>query len=273
MDLESFLSANSEAMPDWLSKHKIGDIPKMREFLKSRVVFYPGSGSDGQPIELMGSTRFSHSFIYVDYGRDRQSIVRSLEYRDYWLKGYALFDRFDFPERELTPFGWTSHLNIQEIDPESDRFAVGEPFGFMQLLVREKDFEESHGPERLAILFLHADGVETYDAIFCQTGATPPFAMVIQDHGMGGQYTPFGESGLLKLLATNADRLPEYLLIASNTEAWSGYTKIEGLDLVYGGQNMDDVNSGFGGDYSTDYWNGRPLHERWMYKRDAVISG
>lgn len=271
MDLESFLRANSEAMPDWLSKHKIGDIPEVREFLKSRVVFYPGSGSDGQPIQVMGSTRFSHSFIYVDYGRDRQSIVRSLEYRDSWFKGYALFDRFDVPERELTPFGWTPHLTIDELGEEPHRFVSGPPFGFMQILVREKGFDESHGPERLAILFLHADGVATYDALFCQSGATPPFTMVIQDHGWGGQFTPFGESGLLKRLAINTDRLPEYLLIASITDAWSGYTKIEGLDPVFGGEK-GDFNSGFGGGYSSDNVE-RPYHERWMYKRDAVTSG
>lgn len=56
-----------EPLPEWLD----GDGPPPFDrgaFLSSRTVYYPGSGEDGQPVELCNRSRSAHCFIYVDRG-------------------------------------------------------------------------------------------------------------------------------------------------------------------------------------------------------------
>jgi len=236
MRSDEYLKGLRDPMPHWLEAYEKGQALDVRVFLGSRVVFYPGSGFDGQPIKLFGGTHVSHCFIYADYVREPEAVTTELADPRYGFRGYSLFDRIFLKEKDLTPFGWKQHLSREELGEAHYRFASVTPYGFIQILSRDEGFDVDHGPERLAILFLGADAVATYDDLFCQPEATPPFAMVVQDHGWGGQYTPFDDSGLLKRLATRMDRFPKYLLIATNTQAWSGYVKVDGLEPVYGGE-------------------------------------
>jgi hypothetical protein len=78
-------------------------------------------------------------------------------------------------------------------------------YSFLQILERKPEYDEEHGPKRLAVLFLFADGIATYDALFCQAGKKiEPFALLLHDQ--------------IK---------PTYLLDDYNTEPWSDYTKLE----------------------------------------------
>ena len=69
----------------------------------------------------------------------------------------------------------------------------------LEILQRESGLNDAHGPSRLAILFLGADAIATYDALFCQgDGTRSPYVVVLQDHGFGGNYDSFGEGGTLE---------------------------------------------------------------------------
>ena len=62
---------------------------------------------------------------------------------------------------------------------------------------RKPEYDEAHGPKRLAIIFLFADGIASYDALFCQSrNKCEPFGVLLQDHGFGGNYDKFGMGGI-----------------------------------------------------------------------------
>jgi len=216
---------------DWVPERSI----EMADFFASRVVFYPGSGTDGQPVKYFGSLHAAHCFVFADYGLTRDQLIRELgEMGGHPFAGYGSAGRVEIPEHDLTPNGWTPHIQPQNA-PRGPR-ALGGPYAFVEVLERRPGLDDAHGPQRLAILFLCADGVAAYDALFCQAEGRAPFAVVIQDHGFGGNWTRFGRDGSLEALALQTGRSPEFLLVADNTDAWSKYSAIDGT--VVGGGGM-----------------------------------
>jgi hypothetical protein len=90
-----------------------------------------------------------------------------------------------------------------------------EAYSFLQILERKPEYDEAHGPKRLAILFLFADGIATYDALFCQTrNKLEPFAILL-----------------------HAQIKPTYLLVVYNTRPWRDYTKLEDVAGAHGGMH------------------------------------
>jgi hypothetical protein len=50
------------------------------------------------------------------------------------------------------------------------------------MLERKPEYDEAHGPKRLVVLFIFADAIATYDALFCQAGnKLEPFAQLRND--------------------------------------------------------------------------------------------
>ena len=96
------------------------------------------------------------------------------------------------------------------------------------VLEREEARGDDHGPKRFAILHVGGDGYATFDALFCQKDSTPPYAVLLQNHGSGGNWNPegFGAGSMLWRLATQeVESLPKWLLVAiANTEPWPGYS-------------------------------------------------
>ena len=130
-------------------------------------------------------------------------------------------------ESVLCPGGWTPHIQPSELKEGANRFANVRPFGLYVVLKRDEDHDDSHGPERFAVLFVGGDGHATYDALYCQDdGTPPPFLLVVQDHGFGGNYDRFGADGRLEKIARRCDVYPEWLLVGArgdSYEPWAGY--------------------------------------------------
>lgn len=219
---------------DWCPGHQI----RAEDFFAYRVVFYPGSGTDGQPVKFFGSPHAAHSFVFADYGVTKDHLLQELGDDGRPFAGYRSAGRTELSESDLTPSGWTPHIHSHDVPLSSIR--QGEPYGFIEILERRDGFDDSHGPKRLAILFLWADGVAAYDALFCQSQAKPSFAIVLQDHGVGGNWTTFGRGGSLEQLASTTGRFPEFLLVADNTLAWNGYSVVEGADASRGGMHNNE---------------------------------
>lgn len=218
-----------ERVPGWLGGFSVGDSFPREEFFRSRIVFYPGSGVDGHPVKLFGSTHSAHCFVYADYFVKQAELEEQLADPLNNFYGYHTLARLQLKERDLVPRGWVAHVRPEDLPAGGFGFApVAEsPFGFLEVLERNQDLDERHGAHRLAILFLGADGIATYDALFCQThSVSPPFAVILQDHGFGCNYNKFGQGGLLERIAKCCPTgLPDWLVVAKNTTPWPGFMK------------------------------------------------
>lgn len=237
MNINSYLLQHKEPCPSWLLNFKPGDAFNRQQFFGSRQVFYPGHGRDGHPVKLFGASHSAHCFVYADYYVERDALEDSLSNLDprfhRRFRGHHTLARLNLSQTDLTPHGWRQHA-VLSCPPNMGRDTS--PFGFVEILERDDGLDDQHGAQRLAILFLGADGIATYDALFCQqNGALAPFAALIQDHGFAGNYDKFGEGGLLERMAMQCQVLPKFLLVARGSDVWRGYSQCLGVSGDVGG--------------------------------------
>jgi hypothetical protein len=220
-------------IPAWLASIPAGaQSVDVDDFFASRVVFYPGSGNDGHPLRVFASTHEACCFLYVDYIIGRDTLLRTLhgEGRGYGAGplGYHLHACIDVDVDDIVPADFETRL------PCAAHGFAGGPFAFLAVLARDDDRDDDHGPARIAMLFVGLDAYDVYEAVYVDKNRAP-WAIVLQDHGMGGNHDRFGRGGRLERLATNAAR-PEVLVVASNTVAWDGYVAVG--DCGRGGMHL-----------------------------------
>lgn len=250
MLISEFLRPEPEL--DWVGPALEGRLTTpelLTAFFSSRVVYYPGSGLDGHPVSVFNRSRSAHCYVYVDYGLPRGRLISAIE-RDGFL-GYAPERRFDLTVTDFgrAPSDQEPHRGAARLGPGHDETIP--PYGFLQVFRRDGGYDASHGADRFVILFLFADGHAAYEALFCRPAARPPFAVVLQDHGFGGNWSPFGAGGELSRIAAERRVLPRYLLVARNTTPWDGYERSRGPD----GAPLSPAQA-------TSYAHERFLHER-----------
>jgi len=225
MTIYDYLRDFQEEVPLWLQLFKPGDLFPREAFFSSRVVYYPGYGNDGQPVKLFASTHSAHCFVYVDYHVGREQIEEELDQRGF--RGYHTLSRLYIQLEELIPYGWLPHILPGEFRRARFILPPAQPFALLEVLERDENLDDTHGAWRFAVLFMGADGFAAYDALFCQRySPSPPFAVVVQDHGFGGNWDKFGRGGLLEKIAQRANSFPEMLLVGG-TEPWEGYEFVE----------------------------------------------
>lgn len=229
-DIKTYLFEKyKEDMPGWLAEYRSGDSFQREAFFASRLVYYPGYMDDGQPVKLFGGAHAAHVFVYADYGVTRDQLIERLQTDETRFRGYTTFDRVDLNESDIVPAGWRPTLSESRLGSSHTSMREGAPYGFLEVLTRDSRHDEGHGPPRLAILFLGADGVATYDALFCQKESrSVPFAMLLQ-----------GQRGLLHELASKAGVLPHLMLAENNDAVWDEYELVEGVDWDVGGMHAN----------------------------------
>lgn len=225
----------AEPVPQWLARHAPGQRIDLGEALASRVVFYPGCGDDGQAVRVFGAAHAAHCFVLADYLTRREKMERQLD--DPGFLGYRRLDRIEVTPQDLAPQGWVAHVRREEIERAHTFADPHNGYAFIDILQRQDHFDDEHGPARIAVAILGADGIAAYDALFCQAGRErAPFAVLLQDHGFGGNYDRFGAGGLMERIAGRTGVFPRFLLVGDhNTPAWSGYQRIDGLHVDIGG--------------------------------------
>ena len=67
-----YFSKISEPCPGWLSE---GDY-SLRNFFRSRAVFYPGAGRHGRPLDIFNPSHSAHCYIFVDQWSSAASLDR-----------------------------------------------------------------------------------------------------------------------------------------------------------------------------------------------------
>lgn len=239
MSLDEYLHSLREAVPSWLGQFRPGDAFPREAFFESRVVYYPGSGTDGHAVKVFGSSHSAHCFVYVDYDVTQESLEAALEHPRHAFQGYQCLARLQLHPSDRVPGGWKPHVSMDELPTVGYGFAgvMDKPFGFLEVLERDPGRDDRHGARRLAVLFLGADGIASYDALFCQDhGRSAPFAVLLQDHGFGGNYDRFGRGGLMERIARESGALPAWLLVGENTRAWQGYERVPGVNGDRGGR-------------------------------------
>ncbi len=96
------------------------------------------------------------------------------------------------------------------------------------ILERDHRLDERHGPQRLSHLFVSADSYWCYWLLYGLL-RIPPFALVLQDHGYGGNHSVFGSNQSPLLSLTQLTGLPTWILRDTfSTEAWPGYRTLPG---------------------------------------------
>ena len=157
-------------------------------------VYYPASAFDGGIIRDCNVNRKDWdvlSFVYVDYKETPRSLVETEMPR-----GYRLLGMRQLKEEELVPNGWTPQLP-PSFDMEHYQHAVGHfankrPFATWMVFERLPEFGEEHGPKRFSLLFLCADGVAAYQALYWTHDMHPRAIAIIQPGtGFGGNWTDF----------------------------------------------------------------------------------
>ena len=206
-------------MPQWLAEYD-GSVD-LTAIKNTRCVYYPGAGFDGQPIHTFNAAHTAHLYTYVDYGVSKQEVESKLTS----FKGYKVIGKHDIALEKLAP-AWRPHIRMtKELVEESRRWAKVSPYCFMAVFERKEEFTSDHGAERFAVIFIGGDGIATYDALFANKNMVKPLAVVLQDHGFGGNYAlSFGRGSIMEEIAKNSGVYPELLLVGTNcTEAWDGY--------------------------------------------------
>ena len=198
---------------DWLSNLSAADV-KNEPFPLQEVLadscYYPGAGFDGHPIKNFVGNFIS--FVYVDYGGTQESLLEELEIRGF--RGYEIMASRSIAEVELVPHGWQP-MPPTEIDGDPHRWRswIKKPFCLWVIFERKKNLDNNHGPSRFSLLYLCADGVAAYQALYVANETTAK-AIVIVDHGWGCNYTNFGNPNLIfaRSVLDNPSGVPEILL-------------------------------------------------------------
>ncbi|MEI7946519.1 MAG: hypothetical protein WCJ02_07475 [bacterium] len=226
------LSRDAEPVPGWLANYQAGAPFPRETFFLSRILYYPGSETDGHPLCVFGKSHAVHCFVYADNAFSKVDLERQL--KDFGDPGhplgYRLLSLVDVTEAELTPCGWKRHGKLPtDIDAHFFMIRPPEgPFAVFAVLERDENRGDDHGPSRLAILHVGGDGYATYDALFCQADSHTPYAVLLQNHGYGGNWNRegFGGDGMLWQLANQTGKtLPKWLFVANeSTLPWPGYS-------------------------------------------------
>jgi hypothetical protein len=200
--------------PDWLiqmTPERMARDPFPLHDLLAQSLYYPSSSFDGDPIAYLGGN--NHSFVYVDYGEERDGLLKAL--KEPGFLGYRILCHRPVLEAELTPMGWSPVFPNGRPRRPPPRW-VRPPFCEWIILERDAEFSDDHGPERFSLLFLCADGVATFQALYVGNGVAPGTVAIIQPgHGLfGGNWTNFTDPDgpFVQAVLGNPAGRPEFLL-------------------------------------------------------------
>jgi hypothetical protein len=225
------LVPHREEIPQWLNvgaplRLTPGNVTNV---LASRTVYYPGSGTDGHALRLFGGSHSAHCLVHCDSDLSIVDEVRRQLHPEHRLhpKGYGPLFQQDLSAQEvqLLCIDPSDHWHPDGVGDWQTARLTG---GIWAVLERQHDFDDTHGPTRLAFLHICADAIWTHRALW-NGRAVPPYGIVLQDHGYGGRVCNFGADSPLSQVVEPTAR-PKWLLVAENTEPWPGYERASDIE-------------------------------------------
>ena len=223
-----YFSKDPESMPAWLRNHKKGEKVDFSALLASRIIYYPGSALEGSPIHVFNQAHAAHVYLYIDYGFTKETIETLMAERI--PAGYHIYDEAEPSQRDILPCAPRYHLTDDERRRVAELYHHAQvpthnAFAFLKIYERDEAYGEEHGAERFAVLYLGADAIATYDAIFGNTNAKP-FACILGNYGFDGSYEGFCRGSLLENIAKRINCLPKYLICEKNY-VWNDYKMLK----------------------------------------------
>ena len=202
-------------------------------------LYYPASGFDGDPVRYLAGNVLS--FVYVDYGHSRKELDDELTNPGF--RGYEVIARRKVKTKELVPRErtppplspadggdfryrmreWTPFPSSKDRNPFNHFIQMKQSFCSWIIMQRCMEMPASHGPKRFSFLYLCADGVAAFQALYVANGISPALVAVIQ---------PGAECALNW---TNFE-CPERIFARSVLENPAGRPRI----LLYGGRGKRD---------------------------------
>ncbi len=175
---------------------------------------------------------YIHLYMWILGGTEKTYANSYMDRIPLEFRGYTVMHEENIGKEVLRPGGWTPHVEARSFNMfMGDDFS---PYALFVVLQRDEGLDDSHGPERLAGLFIGGDGFATYDALYCQNdGTQAPYLVVL--HNSGFHENLPGRDGLLEQIAVRCKVFPEWLLVSTwNTEAWNNYQQAESLPELHG---------------------------------------
>lgn len=203
------------------------------EEILGNSVFYPACGDDGLPVKYFNEHFAEYgvnSYVYVDYAMNADRL-RDIQNG---FRYYHIVEQTDLAEGDLVAPGtdyrkYASVLTDEEIIRQKEvvygmyRSSI-RPFARLIKYERNDDADKVRGPERFTMLYIGAEGVAAYSALYSTRGIAPKaIAIIAPGTGFGGNYTDFydPDSALLKLVR-QGELQPEYIMF--------GYDKVMGFE-------------------------------------------
>lgn len=212
-------------VPQWLTDltpdtMMNGPFP-LRKLLRDSF-YYPASGFHGGPVKYLGGNILS--FVYVDYGFTRQQFGDKKTNPEFL--GYDCLAIRPVTIQELALRRSLLHidgLRPDDGDPSHCRDWIKGPFCDWCVFQRKKDFLDNHGPDRFSLLYLCADGVAAFQALYMGNFVAPKAVAVI--HPGGGNWTDFRdpEKILARNVRDNPGGRPEILYCNNWGPCWPDY--------------------------------------------------
>jgi hypothetical protein len=193
------------------------------QFLNERVAFYPGAGTDGQLFSLFGKSRSVHCFVHADYNAGGDASTDTA-LADLQGDGRNRVRGYDPVVHRIVPPGWWQF----EQPPECDWGSKLNESLFV-ILKRQDGLPEDHGSKYLGFLHVSIDAYWLYWNLWGQRKLAP-YAVLLQDHGFGGNHEGCcfgGKDSRLCRMAKQAG-LPKFLLVGDNTAPWPDYKVVSG---------------------------------------------
>lgn len=153
---------------------------------------------------------------------------------------YHSIGRIEWKERDIMPNGqYPITVNyIPRMDPMRFVNKSIEPYCFTEIFERNSDKDDEWGAKRFVVTFLFADGIATYYQLFVKQYVKSPWIFLLQDHGFGGNYDKFGKGGFLDAIIRKLNIRAEYVICATKTHIWDGYSRVKGVKETTGGMHQ-----------------------------------
>lgn len=211
--------ANDWQWLDEISREDVEKNPLPFKKILEDSVYYPASGTDGEPVRILN--KLSRSFIYVDYNYSLQRLKD--EMINHGFRGYEIFAKRLVKEHEITSTSFRYHEEPNDEDgdprkPFDNGWVHTPPYALWTIWQRLDGFDEEHGPKRFSLFNLCADGVASFDALYYNWETKPLVMCIIRPGtGYGLNWTDFREPGHImhRLAMKNPAGKPEYLLMES----------------------------------------------------------
>lgn len=234
---------------DNLTKEQILNEPLPLRQLLEDSLYYPASNFDGGVIKhcnTQGRALGIQSFVYCDYSVSHWELKKDVNLH---IRGYKVYADRSIKKEELL-------LGADTTRPIAPFFATEEeqrkyqniirecrPFCHWFVLERLDDFDESHGPKRISLLFICAEGIATYYQLYNANHIAPKVLAIIQEGaGWGGNWTFFSDrnSPFDRIARSNPQGMPRYIFYGGigltdfYQKIWKGYHKINEIYDYYG---------------------------------------